>query len=90
MASSSDDPTDLISFFTPEELWEDLIEDWPNQKGKPHARHVRCTGMRLEWGRAAGAATRDRHEQAGRTRLRQGLVGAAAGAARGAREPALV
>ena len=35
MASSSDDPTDLISFFTPEELWEDLIEDWPNQKGKP-------------------------------------------------------
>ena len=22
------------------------------RKGKPHARHVRCTGMRLEWGRA--------------------------------------
>ena len=45
MASSSDDPTDLISFFTPEELWEDLIEDWPNQKGKPHARRLILSGV---------------------------------------------
>ena len=31
-AMADDDPTDLISFFTPEELWEDLIADWPRMQ----------------------------------------------------------
>ena len=75
MASSSDDPTDLISFFTPEELWEDLIEDWPNQKGKPHARRLILSGC-LPHKRKQNCSARRSSTAAQRTKLlRGGRVG---------------